>query len=68
MKEREGPRVIPSFLACVEVPFTKMEKRKRSWCGEDLEFGWGPIGFEMSWSPPRGNAKQAGGSGAQREV
>lgn len=57
MKEREGSRVILSFLVCVEVLFIKMEKRKRSWCGEDLEFGWGFIGFEMFWSFLRGNVK-----------
>ena len=47
----------PRSLACMEVPLTKREKRKRKcvWrqCGEDLEFGWGPIGFEMSESSER---------------
>lgn len=34
--------------------------------GVDLQFEWGPTGFEMSLSPPRGGTEQAEGCGGQR--
>lgn len=61
MKER--------FLAGMEVPFTKVEKRKRKcawrWCRGDLEFGWGLLDLRGPLSPPRCATQLADGSGAQ---